>query len=165
MMDRPVLKLEKRTLDCVLEFLNGITLVFLLIYPLIYFLEIPDTIPNHFNLQGEPDGYGSKNGIWILPGMGVFLYLLLGLFRNIPHVLNIPVEITPENAELQYRLVTRMLNWLSLLILLISSILVYKQIQAGFENSMSLGYFFPVLLGGGLLGILGGYIFLALKNK
>jgi uncharacterized membrane protein len=165
MMDRPVLKLEKRTLDWVLEFLNGITLVFLLIYPLIYFLEIPDTIPNHFNIQGEPDGYGSKNGIWILPGMGVFLYLLLGLFRNIPQVLNIPVEITPENAELQYRLVTRMLNWLSLLILLISSILVYKQIQAGFENSMRLGYVFPVLLGGGLFGILGGYIFLAFKNK
>lgn len=164
-MDRPVLKLEKRTLDWVLEILNGITLAFLLIYPLIYFSEIPDTIPNHFNLQGEPDGYGSKYGIWTLSGMGVFLYLLLGLFRRIPHVLNIPVEITPENAELQYRLVTRMLSLLSLLILLISSILVYKQIQAGFENSMRLGFFFPVLVGGGLLGILGGYIFLAFRNR
>lgn len=165
MVDRPVLKLERKTLDWVLEILNGITLAFLLIYPLLYFWEIPDTIPIHFNLQGEPDGYGSKNGLWILPGMGVFLYLLLGLFRSIPHVLNIPVEITPENAELQYRLVSRMLSWLSWLILLVSSILVYKQIQAGFENSMRLGFFFPVLLGGGLIGILGGYIFLAFKNK
>ena len=164
-MERPVLKLEKGLFDWVLEILNLCVLGFLLIYPLIYFSELPKTIPVHFNLQGVPDGWGSKNGIWILPCIGVFLYLLLGLFRSIPHVLNIPVEITSENAELQYRLVTRMLSWLSLLILLIFSILVYKQVQAGFENLMRLGFFFPVLLGGGLLGILGGYIFLAFKNK
>ncbi|WP_157359695.1 DUF1648 domain-containing protein [Algoriphagus mannitolivorans] len=164
-MERPILKLEKRPFDWVLKILILCVIGFLLIYPFIYFSELPETIPVHFNFQGEPDGWGSKNGIWTLPAMGIFSYLLLAFFRSIPHVLNIPLQITPENAERQYRLVTRMLSWLSLLILLISSVLVYKQIQAGFENSMRLGFFFPVLLGGGLIGILGGFIFLSFKNK
>lgn len=164
-MERPVLKLEKGLLDWLLEILNLCVLGFLLIYPLTYFAEIPDTIPIHFNQEGKPDGFGPKNSIWIQPVMGIFLYLLLGLFRSIPHVLNIPVEITPENAEVQYRLVTRMLSWLSLLILLIFSTLVYKVVQSSFDNTMTLGYFFSPLFIGGILSILGGYIFLAFKNK
>lgn len=164
-MDRPILTLQKRTLDWILEFLNLICLAFLLIYPLLYFSDLPETIPTHFNLQGEPDGYGSKYGIWALPGTGFFVYLLIGLFRSIPHVLNVPVEITPNNAEIQYRLITRMLSWLSLLILLVFSILVFKEVRSGFDNTLTLGLFFPFLLGFGLLGILGGYIFLAFRNK
>ena len=38
---------------------------------------IPEVIPNHFNLAGQPDGWGERGTIWINLGMGLMLYVLL----------------------------------------------------------------------------------------
>lgn len=44
----------------------------------IFWADIPDTIPIHYNLQGEADRYASKAaGIFILPGVSVFTFLLM----------------------------------------------------------------------------------------
>lgn len=53
----------------------------IIIAPLIYILamwgRIPQTVPMHFGIDGEPDGWGAKETLFILPGVNIFIYLLL----------------------------------------------------------------------------------------
>lgn len=58
------------------------TALVLLIVPFVliavFWNDIPDTIPIHYNLEGEADNWASKEaGIFILPGTSVFVFLLM----------------------------------------------------------------------------------------
>ena len=40
--------------------------------------KIPQTIPTHYNFQGNADAWGDKSMLlWMIPGLSLFLYLLL----------------------------------------------------------------------------------------
>lgn len=42
--------------------------------------RLPDTIPTHWNFQGQPDAYGPRSTIWIMPLLSIPLAILfLGL--------------------------------------------------------------------------------------
>ena len=49
--------------------------------------NLPPTIPTHFGINGEPDAWGKKDSIFMLPmimgGMSLFVYLLLSNIRKI----------------------------------------------------------------------------------
>ena len=51
------------------------------IYP-----SLPNTIPIHFNLQGEADGFGGRDSIFLAPGImgaaSLFVFLLLTNIKN-----------------------------------------------------------------------------------
>lgn len=48
--------------------------------------SLPDTIPTHFNIKGEADGFGGKGSIFlgpgILGGVGLFTFFLLSNIKN-----------------------------------------------------------------------------------
>lgn len=79
--------------------------------------NMPDRIPTHFGLSGEPNNWGSKSGIWILVGIGGFIYVLLSLLPRFEGAWNMPVVVTPENRERVMPLVLEMTAVLKLLIL------------------------------------------------
>jgi hypothetical protein len=43
-------------------------------YPL-----LPDRVPRHFNLRGEPDAWAAQDQIWLLPVAAFLLYVLVTL--------------------------------------------------------------------------------------
>jgi uncharacterized membrane protein len=48
----------------------------LLLY--VYWNQIPQTIPTHYNFEGNADAWGDKSMLlWMIPGLSLFLYLLL----------------------------------------------------------------------------------------
>lgn len=49
----------------------------ILSYPYTYVTQkdLPDKIPIHFNFKGEPDGYGSKRLLFIIPVLTTLLYI------------------------------------------------------------------------------------------
>jgi len=54
----------------------------LIVIPYIYlacvFSSLPETIPTHFNIDGDPDGWSSKVSLWFLPAsLPLAFYLLL----------------------------------------------------------------------------------------
>ncbi|MGH1337612.1 MAG: SdpI family protein [Aureispira sp.] len=66
---------------------NGLLLI-LTIAPLVYLLvmwsSIPETVPLHWNFKGEPDRYGSKQSLlWLLVGLNLFMYLFLLILPRI----------------------------------------------------------------------------------
>ena len=77
--------------------------ILLLSIPIIYagivYSDLPDTIPIHFDLEGNPNGFGSKSSIFlgplILAAAGIFTFLLISNLSSID-----PKRYKQENALL-----------------------------------------------------------------
>ncbi len=70
-------KIKLRLTDWLLEIFGAAGMILLVLLPILFINKLPDTIPVHFNLLGEPDRYGSKNSIWALPAIGFFLFMTI----------------------------------------------------------------------------------------
>ncbi|MFI8575331.1 DUF1648 domain-containing protein [Rossellomorea aquimaris] len=62
--------------------------------------EIPDTIAIHFS-KGEPDQWGSKYFLFIMPIVSILIWFFIGLLAKKPEKLNY-VNLTEENKKVQY---------------------------------------------------------------
>ncbi len=60
-----------------LELIALFLLVFTVYWVIANYASLPETIPTHFDFQGLPDKWGSKNEILVLPIMGALLYIVL----------------------------------------------------------------------------------------
>jgi uncharacterized membrane protein len=161
----PKIRIRRTTFDWVIEIMAFLFLVFQIILPLIYYNHLPERIPVHFNGAGQPDGYGSRSTLWILPATSLFLYLLLTILEAFPYIYNFPVEITPDNAVTQYTLATRLIRILKTVLLIIFSFISYKTIKTSTGETVGLGKaFLPVFL---LLtfGVVVIYIVRSLNNR
>ena len=85
---------------------------------LLFYFDLPETIPTHFNFKGEPDGYGNKSYIWSLPILNLVLYFGLNLVATKlkPWQYNYPVTVTNENASKLYSMGIQLIIWLNLAI-------------------------------------------------
>lgn len=139
--NRPKIQLSWEPIDIISELANIVILILIWAWVFVNYGELSDTIPTHFNALGEADKFGSKSVLIILPAVATFTYVLLFLINRYPHTHNYMVEITEKNAELNYRLSTRMLRYINLLCLIIIGILVYDIINIS-QNQQ------PVFIGG-----------------
>lgn len=145
--NRPRLKIKRTTVDWFIEFAAFSFVIILILLPIINYNHLPETIPVHFNAAGEPDGFGSRSTLWILPVTGVFMWLMFTVLESFPQIYNYPVKITPENAVTQYRMATRLLRVLKTVILIIFSFISLKTIDTAGGGASGLGKaFLPVFL-------------------
>lgn len=143
---RPKIELEWSPLDRTLEGLGAAAALLLLVLPAAYYGDLPEQIPTHFNTLGEPDGYGTRATIWLLPLIGIILYLFLTMLNRFPHQFNYLVTITSQNAEQQYTAATRLIRWLKTGILLLFAFITWKVISGAMEGNSRLGAGFLLVL-------------------
>jgi uncharacterized membrane protein len=96
----------------------------LILLPAVYaatlYRSLPAIIPTHFDLAGNPDGYGSKNTIWLLPMvLGLASATVYLLVRNLPRIA--PKKAAGNNPELFKKLSVVMVCFMCA----ISLVLVY----------------------------------------
>jgi uncharacterized membrane protein len=71
---------------------------------------LPDRVPSHFGAAGAPDAFGSKGNVLAPPALTAGLYLFFSVFQLIPpRLYNYPVQISADNALVQYSLARTML--------------------------------------------------------
>ncbi len=127
--------------------------------------SLPATIPIHFDAVGNPDGYGSKGMIWLLPAISVVMIPAMLFLRRFPWLSNVPIEITEENALHQYSLINRLLSLLACFVSLLFLTLVYDTISIAGGGSSLLGWIFmPIFLGSITVPII-WYFIAALKGR
>jgi len=84
------------------------------IYP-----TLPQTIPTHFNMKGEADGFGERSTIFlgpgILSGVGLFTFFLLSNIKNFD-----PKKFKAEDEGMFKKLALFLVAFLSLLGLIIT---------------------------------------------
>jgi hypothetical protein len=74
--------------------------------------RLPDKIPTHFDLSGNPNGWGSPSMLLVLPIMAAGIYGLITLVSFFPGAFNYPVRVTPENQPRLQALALQMVAWL-----------------------------------------------------
>ncbi len=146
-MDRPKIIIPKTITDKALEILTFVLIIGSAVLIGIYFSELPEKLPIHFNWPSkENDGSGSKDLLWISPIICGIIGIGIYKLTQYPWILNYPVEIHEKNAEYNYRQATTMLRLSNLLIgflcLSVSSMSVLDGL--GIENSLD-KYVAPLL--------------------
>jgi uncharacterized membrane protein len=143
--ERPHFDLPLTLTDRLLEGFAVVVLLALIALPVYYFDQLPDNLPKHYDLQGRPDGWSHKSGLFLLPAIGLGLYILLTVLNRNPQNFNYLSKITPENAPYQYRNASRMIRVLKLMQLLLFLYLVVAVIRGGLGVQSGLGTPFVLL--------------------
>lgn len=146
--ERPVIRIKLTLADKLLE-VGGWTILSLLwVFLILNFISIPDTIPTHHSLSGQPDSFGRKTTIFILPILGTILFAGMTILNNHPHIFNYPTKITNQNAERQYTIATKLIRYLKFIIVLTFSFIAFMTFQTVHGNLSGLGiWFIPVFIG------------------
>ncbi|MGE4540093.1 MAG: DUF1648 domain-containing protein [Bacteroidales bacterium] len=121
--------------DKQLEWLGYLLLVASWIFAIWAYAESPEQIVVHYNIKGQPDGYGNKITLLILPLIGTLCFFGMTWLNSYPHLFNYPTKITPENMEFQYRAAIRLIRWLKICILLIFMLITLAIYQSASQNN------------------------------
>lgn len=131
------------------KFLKELLLLVLIVVPYAYLATIwnrlPDQVPTHFGVNGEPNGWSGKSALLYIPalmGLGTYLLMLV-----IPHL--DPKKKIEEMGNKYYRL--RVI--LALLMMVISLYLMYLSEEGSMKNP---GILFSIL--GTFFAIMGNYL-------
>lgn len=143
-MERLRLKLKLSPIDYFVEIVSFSELIYLIILPIYYFNHLPDLLPKHFNAAGNPDSFGARNTIWVLPAIGLVMYIGLSFLNRFPYLFNYPVNITEENAQNLYTIGTRTVRTLKLIIILIFFYINYT-IKIGLKEASGLSVYFLLI--------------------
>ena len=85
------------------------------------FPHLPSRVPVHFNLAGQPNGWGSPHTLWVLLGFQVLLAgVLLSISiwgRRFPQAVHLGTrrlsDFTPEQRERVWPLLDQMGGWMT----------------------------------------------------
>ena len=86
--------------DLVCDVLATVCLLVMFILVALYWGQLPDRIPTHYGIDGQPNAWGGKSAILLLPVISLIAYGGLTLVRFLPDSsYNYPVPVTEENRE------------------------------------------------------------------
>lgn len=147
MEERPHINLKLRPADVLLEMLGSLAILAVWGLVISNYSSLPDSIPTHFNAAGEPDDFGGKASLLVLPIISTILFFGLTFLNNFPEIFNYPVDITLENAPAQYKNIQRMIRYLKMVIVWIFGFIVFRNVQIGQGIRDNLGSgFLPITL-------------------
>lgn len=141
-------------------FVNLICIVLLIgifIYLLLNWGNIPDKISGHYNAIGEIDKMINKVELFVLPIIGLFMYLCFTIIGKFPQLWNTGVVVTEENKEYVFRNLKNMLNTLKLIMV---AVFVYITINSSQARNMTV-WFIPIFLS----FVFGTIIYFSIKLK
>ena len=79
---------------------------------------LPSRIATHFDMQGQPNAWGSPHFLWLLPLVGTGLYLGMTVLASIRFSkFNLPVPVTQSNLPFIQRQTSGMVAWINLEVL------------------------------------------------
>ncbi len=125
---RPVISLRLSPLLIAGELAAAIAILVSVLIIVQFWAVLPDRIPVHFGFSGQPDAWGDKFMIWLLPAVAAFIFAVLTAVSRYPHTFNYSVRITEENARRQYLLARSLLVWLKTEICWLFAFVVRQQI-------------------------------------
>ena len=113
----------------------------------LYWTDLPDAIPRHFNASGRPDAWtDSKGTLLILP------LVALALYAGLTVCVRVLCRISPQAKAIQdpvrsYRMARSAIAWLKVEIVWVFAYIEWQTIQVSLGNAEGLGAaFMPVFL-------------------
>jgi uncharacterized membrane protein len=99
---RPVLNIPLLRIEVFLEAIVLLGILFVVFIMTKFYPTLPDIVPTHFDLYGNPDKWGGKESLIVFPVLILGIYVLLTIVSLFPHKFNYLYPITEKNAKEQY---------------------------------------------------------------
>ncbi|MEN6339812.1 MAG: DUF1648 domain-containing protein, partial [Clostridiaceae bacterium] len=115
------MKPKKSAWGRITETLSLALMIGTIVYLIVMWRSIPDTIPAHYNAAGEVNRWGDKSELIFLPIIGGMLYFLITLVQQYPQAWNTGVAVTEQNRERVYRILGNLIGTTKLMMLLVFS--------------------------------------------
>lgn len=124
------------------------------IVPLMAYDALPETVPSHFNLRGEVDGYGKKILVFLIPVIATFTTGILWFVMNTknPYFSKFR-KPGPYQIQLSEQAQHRVLSTTNLLTALLFLIVEMTMVESA-RSAVIPSYFFMIFVISGLLIIL-----------
>jgi len=89
--------------------------------PLLFYNSIDSNavFPTHYNIAGEVDGWGGRSFLWILPLIGLALYIGLSIAQKYPRILNYPRQVTEQNADYLHKMGVQLIRHIKVIFVFI----------------------------------------------
>jgi cytochrome bd-type quinol oxidase subunit 2 len=100
--------------------------------------RLPDRIPTHFDLAGNPNAWGPSGMLLTLPAVAMFLYLSISLVSRYPNSFNYPVRVTAQNRLRLQAIALNMVAFLKAETLCLFALLQYYTLQAARSERLGL---------------------------
>jgi uncharacterized membrane protein len=147
MNSRPKLKIPLTVFEKASEIVNIVILLGTGIFLLLNYFNLPNRIPSHFGINGQPDGWGGKGSLIAIFIVNFIMYLFLTILGRFPHVYNYLCEITEENARFQYTNARTLMGLIKTELSIMFSYMLWVSILVALEKSKGLGIgYLPVFL-------------------
>jgi uncharacterized membrane protein len=127
----------RKTLETVA--LAGLAVMYWIAYSAVYGPNpLPNRVPTHFGITGQPNAWGSPSGMFLLPAIGTAVYLILSVVALFPSTFNYPARVTPQNRPRLEALVRQLLAWIK-----VDMVCLFAWIQWSILEGMRQGYMNP----------------------
>lgn len=160
---RPLVPLDPTPIDglLLLGTLAGVAVSVVVL--IVAWPQLPERIPTHFGVSGQPNAYGGKGILILLAALAAAVGLGFWVLSRFPQVFNYPRRITDANAPRQYRLAQRLLRVLAFGISWLLAYVEWQTIQVGLGRAAGLDGWFLVVFLGAIIAAVVAYLALALR--
>lgn len=101
-MDRTETKAKRHygRLELVCDAVSVACLLVMFLLVALYWKQLPELIPTHYGIDGQPNAWGGRGSILFSPLLSLFVFASLTGVRFLPaSMYNFPVAVTEENRE------------------------------------------------------------------
>lgn len=137
------MKIPKSPDERIADVIGLVAILFMIVYMVLKYSGLPDTVPIHFGANGEADSFGSKEAFIIFPFINIGMYVLLTVLERYPQAHNYPARLNEHNAEAFYRNSRKILNYTKNVIAVFFTYITYEILNL----NASLSFLFWVFIG------------------
>lgn len=138
-MDRQSYIHKSSTLEKLTEAFILAVVVATVVYVLLTFPKLPETVPTHIGVKGQVDGFGNKGTLLAMPIVGFVFYIGLSILQRFPDKFNYPINVTEKNAETLYLLGVKLVRYTKLFMVLITAFGTYEFTELAMGRYMEFG--------------------------
>ncbi|TFJ94304.1 DUF1648 domain-containing protein [Lentibacillus salicampi] len=157
-LTQPKIHVPASVAEKVIHTITLLLIIAAFVYTMMVYPGLPEPIPIHFNAQGDVNNWGSKAIIFLLPAISLVLFIGLYFLNKVPHIYNLPVKVTEENASRIYSLARTMMAIFNFEMAAIFTYVTFEIIQVAQGGSGTLGVWFIVAVFLVPLGTIGLFI-------
>ena len=146
-LDRSFSWPEMTPQDWLMEIISAAGLVAMFVYIIYHYSKLPELIPVHFDDAGNPSGLGSRNQVWIIPGISLFIYFVLPFGQKFSMFLRSPRFLRRIHTQRDFNNRIRMARFQKMILILGFFYLSFSSIKLALHSGNGIGiWFFPVFL-------------------
>jgi len=146
-----------------LEFLPFVLMLLSIFLISVNYTDLPQIVPTHFDIHGQPDEFGTKNELILYPAINFFVYLmitvitfLMAVVKDPRSLINLPQSakdrLTQNQAEGVRVVVVRRLFALKTVITGMLFYMLRANLETAFGRAEGMGYI-PLVFAALLLGV------------